>query len=207
MKILQHLRDDHHSIGEGRLALIGLLVMQVFAGYEWLMSGFTKAVRGGFPGGLAGELRDKSKDSASWYKSFLDGTIIPNAHLFGWLIMIGEILIGVALIAAAAVWLWRWDRLPDLGRMMVLAVTALAALGAIFMAINFHLASGATQPWLIPKSGFDESVDLDSLLPAMQLVMVVISTNLLLTLRRSHRTSHGTRNVGSHGGARPADSA
>jgi len=36
-----------------RLALIGLLLVQIFVGYEWFNSGLTKIVRGGFPNGLA----------------------------------------------------------------------------------------------------------------------------------------------------------
>ncbi len=57
------------------------------------------------------------------------------------------------------------------------------------MAINFHLASGAPHPWLIPKSGFDESVDLDSLLPMLQLVLIGVSAGLLHALRRTPRAS------------------
>jgi uncharacterized membrane protein YphA (DoxX/SURF4 family) len=40
-----------------RLPLVGFLVVVLLVGYEWFMSGLTKIVRGGFPGGLAGELR------------------------------------------------------------------------------------------------------------------------------------------------------
>src|SRR5581483_12166211 len=94
----------------GRLPLIGLLLVQVFIGYEWFMSGLTKIYRGGFPSGLADELTEKSEGAPGWYKSFLDGSIIPNASAFGYLIEIGEVLIGVALIAAAVVWLFRWER-------------------------------------------------------------------------------------------------
>lgn len=43
------------------------------------------------------------------------------------------------------------------------------------MAVNFHLANGASDPWLIASSGFDEGIDLDSLLPAIQLVLVGVS--------------------------------
>jgi hypothetical protein len=51
------------------------------------------------------------------------------------------------------------------------------------MAVNFHLANGGTHPWLIPKSGFDESVDLDSLLPAIQLVLIGVSVGVWRSLR------------------------
>jgi glutathione S-transferase len=55
------------------------------------------------------------------------------------------------------------------------------------MAINFHLANGAPHPWLIPKDGFDEGIDLDSLLPAVQLVLVGVCVAVLRALRRERR--------------------
>jgi len=157
--------------------------VQLLVGYEWFISGLTKIVRGGFPSGLAKELSDKSAGAPGWYKSFLDGSIIPHASTFGYLIEIGELLVGLALIVAALVWLARWERLPDRGRLAVLATTIVASLGGIFMAVNFHLANGAPHPWLIPKSGFDEGVDLDSLLPAVQLVLLAVSAGLVRSLR------------------------
>src|SRR6266496_2143153 len=174
-------------LSSSRLPLAGLLVVQAFIGYEWFMSGLTKLVDGGFPSGLAKELRGDAAGDAHWYASFLRGSVIPNATAFGYLIEIGELLVGIGLVAAAAVWLFRWERLPDSGRVAVLAVTALAALGGIAMAINFHLAAGAPHPWLIPKSGFDESVDLDSLLPMLQLVLIGVSAGFLRALRREPR--------------------
>jgi hypothetical protein len=180
------------SGADGRLALVGLLLVQLLVGYEWFISGLTKIVRGGFPSGLAKELTEKSEGAPGWYKSFLDGSIIPNASTFGYLIEIGELVVGLALIVAALVWLLRWERLPDGGRVAILATTVLASLGGIFMAVNFHLANGAPHPWLIPQSGFDEGVDLDSLLPAVQLVLIGVSLGLWRSLRRgagAERTS------------------
>lgn len=188
----EQLQGDHHSIGEGRIALLGLLAIQAFLGYEWLMSGLTKLVRGGFPSGLAAELSAKTEATSGWYKDFVDRTVLPSSELFGWLIMAGEIAVGTTLILTAALWLWRWERLSPAGRTLVLAATALASLGAIVMNLNFHLANGAAHPWLIPKDGFDEGVDLDSLMPLLQLVLLVVSTKLLLTLRRGGgRTTRG----------------
>ena len=183
--------NESTSRAASRLPLVGLLLVQLLVGYEWFISGLAKIVRGGFPGGLAGELREKSEGAPGWYRSFLDGSIIPNASTFGYLIEIGELVVGLALILAAFVWLFRWERLPDGGRIAVLATTVLASLGGIFMAVNFHLANGAPHPWLIPKDGFDEGVDLDSLLPAVQLVLIAVSVGLWRSLRRgaAERTS------------------
>lgn len=48
--------------------IVALLLVQVVLGYEWLVSGLTKLERGGFPQGLADELRDMSQGSPGWYR-------------------------------------------------------------------------------------------------------------------------------------------
>ena len=184
-----------------RLALIGFIVIGAFIGYEWFMSGLTKIVRGGFPSGLADELREKSEGTVGWYKSFLDGTVIPNARAFGILIEVGELLIGAAFIVAAIVLLWRWRRLSYRQALTVLWAVALASLGAIFMNVNFHLANGSPHPWLIPQDGFDEGVDLDSLLPLIELAFLIVAVKLLLVLRREH---HAALSESPHAPTRPA---
>lgn len=168
------------SAGVAEPALVTLLVMQIIIGYEWLTSGITKVASGDFPSGLAADLKDESGDAAHWYKSFLDGTVIPHGRLFGVLIEVGEIVVGVALIVAALVWLFRWSRLSDRSRIAVLVVTMLASLGAILMAVNFHLASGANHSWLIPKEGFDETIDVDAVLVMFQLTLFAFCGYLLL---------------------------
>ena len=175
-----------------RLALSGLLVVMAFVGYEWFMSGLTKIVRGGFPSGLAAELREKSQGTVGWYKSFLDGTVIPNGKAFGILIELGELAGGIVFIAAAVLLLWRWQQLSYHGALGVLATVALASLAAIFMNINFHLANASPHPWLIPKDGFDEGVDMDSLLPLIQLAFVVVSVRLIVLLRRARAGGRDT---------------
>lgn len=158
-----------------RLPLIGFLAIQIVIGYEWFMSGVTKIVRGGFPAGLADELREKSEGAASWYRSFLDGAVIPNGVAWGYAIEIGELLVGLVLIVSALVWLLGWERMRPRDRGFVLALTALAALAGVAMNVGFHLANGSAHPWLIPEDGFDEGVDLDSLMPAIQLVIAGVS--------------------------------
>jgi hypothetical protein len=170
-------------------ALVTLLVVQILVGYEWLASGITKVASGNFASGLAADLKDESQGAAHWYRTFLHDSIIPNAHTFGVLIEIGEIAVGAAFIATAIVWLTRWSRLSDRWRASILAAIVLAALGATFMAINFHLASGANHPWLIPSSGFDETLDVDSVLSLIQLTLLAFSGYLLVKLRREHRAA------------------
>lgn len=167
-----------------RAGLLGLLAVEALLGYEWLMSGLTKVVRGGFPSGLADELQEKSQGAASWYLSFLDSVVIPNGSLFGVLIIVGELAVGVALIAAAALWAFRWEKLRSQGRTALLAVSITAGIGGILMNLNFHLANGSAHPWLIPGDGFDEGVDLDSFMPAVQLVLVIVAASVWRTMRQ-----------------------
>ena len=144
--------------GKPSLSLIGLLAVEVIIGYEWFISGLVKFVRGGFPAGLAQELVEKSDGAAAWYVGFLNSAVIPNAVVFGYLIEAAELLAGVVLILGPVVWLFAWDRIPDRLRTTILILITLAALGGAFLAINLHLANGASHPWLIPGEAFDEGI-------------------------------------------------
>src|SRR6266496_1165327 len=88
-------REGPTTEAQGRLALKALLFVQILIGYEWFTSGLTKIVDGGFPSGLAGELRGDAAGDSHWYASFLRGSVIPNATAFGYLIEIGELLVGI----------------------------------------------------------------------------------------------------------------
>jgi thiosulfate dehydrogenase [quinone] large subunit len=171
------------------LGLKGLLIIQIAVGYEWLMSGLTKIIRGGFPAGLAAELHDNAAAAAPWYRWFLVHVVIANGSAFGYLIEIVEVLAGAALITTALLWLLRWQRLASWARTVTLGTIVAAALAAIFMAVNFHLANGSTHPWILPREGFDESVDLDSLLPLIQGVFIWVSVATWLALRRARQVA------------------
>lgn len=171
------------------VSMVGLLAVQIIIGYEWLVSGLDKIVQGNFPAGLADELLEKSAGTQAWYRAFLERTVIPNARLFGYAIETSELLAGVTLIGGALVWLLAWDRVSDRLREGVLLATAAAAIGGAFLAINLHFANGAAHPWLIPGAAFDEGVDLDIVLPAIQLVIATVSLLLFTRLRRARGTA------------------
>jgi len=173
----------------GRLPLIGLFAVQAAIGYEWFMSGVTKIARGGFPAGLADELRDKSPGSPGWYRTIIDNVLIPNGQTVGYLTEIGEVLIGLALIGTAAAFIFAPDRLGRRTQEALFGLTALSAFLALVMNVNFHLANGSPHPWLIPADGFDEGVDLDSLMPFIELTLIVVSVFALRRLRRAGRVN------------------
>jgi hypothetical protein len=148
-----------------------------------IASGITKVASGSFVSGMADALKETRSSAPHWHRSFLDGTVIPDARTFAVLIEVGEIVVGVAFIAAAVTWLAGGRRLSDGYRTVILVVTMLAALGATFMALNFHLANGANHPWLIPREGFDETIDLDAFLVLIQAVLFFFCCYLLAKSR------------------------
>lgn len=171
------------------LPLTGLLAVQIFIGYEWFISGLTKIVRGDFPVGLADELTQKSEGAPGWYGSILDNLVIPNASAFGYLSEIGELLVGVALIGSALIWLFAWRDLSRAQRTGTLVAIIVAAFAGVFMNVNFHLANGSAHPWLLPGDGFDEGVDLDSLMPMIQVAIAGVAGGLLWLSRTSPRSA------------------
>jgi hypothetical protein len=170
--------------GKPALSMAGLLIVEMIIGYEWLISGVVKFVRGGFPSGLADELLEMSANAAPWYRSFIQSAVIPNAGIFGYLIEISEVLAGVALLGGPFLLLCTWDRVSDRVRAAIFFATAVAAIGGTFLAINFHLANGAAHAWLIPGDAFDEGIDLDSILPAIQIVIAAVNITLFRRLRQ-----------------------
>ena len=167
--------------------IAGFLALQFFLGYEWFMSGLSKVLAGDFAGGLAGTLSDMTKDQAGPYKSFIDVVVIPNGQLFGNLVMAGELALGFVLVASALVWLTWWSQMSTRERSILLAAVAVVAVIGSFMSLNFHLAMGATPPWVVSPDPNDQGVDLDSLMVVMQLVLVVASLRYLASLRHPDR--------------------
>ncbi len=185
---MQGRTNDVTFEGTARPLLVGLLAVQIFLGYEWLMSGLSKVLAGDFVAGLAGTLSDQAKDLSGPYKSFLEQVVIPNGPLFGYLVMVGELALGAVLIGAAAIWLTRWSNLSTRGRSTILALIVLAGVVAIFMNVNFHLMGGANHPWIIAADPNGEGIDLDSVMPIIQAIISLVSLNLLLSLRRAAPT-------------------
>ena len=165
------------------LAMKGFLAVAIVIGYEWFISGLVKFGRGNFPSGLGEELLKKAPEMTGWYGRFITSAVIPNGVLAGYAIEIAEILAGIALIGGPLVWLFAWDHVSDRVRSLVLLAMAVAALGGTFLAINLHLSNAGSHPWLLPLDPNDEGIDLDSVLPALQLVVAIVTIIVFRRLR------------------------
>ena len=62
---------------------------------------------------------------------------------------------------------------------------ALAAAGALLLNLNFHIANGATNPWQIGASAFDEAVDINMVLTLISATILIVMGVILVSLRRA----------------------
>jgi hypothetical protein len=174
----------------------GFLLLQVVIGYEWFASGLTKLVHGDFAGGLSADLHERAKQAAPWYRHFLDSVVISHASAFGYAIEFAELLSGVVLIAAAAIYLLRGERIGRHLRLWLAASTAVAASAGLVLAINFVLANRVGLSPVAPDS-FDEGISLDALLVAVQIVLLGVALAPFVRRRIGHtwerESATGTR--------------
>jgi thiosulfate dehydrogenase [quinone] large subunit len=79
------------------------LILRLYVGLKLLTSGLNKYGGEGFDatGFLVGAVKKSTGERPSvqgWWAAFLDGFAIPNAGLFNFLVPLGEVLVGAALI-------------------------------------------------------------------------------------------------------------
>lgn len=95
--------------GDVRWAWLWLLI-RLYVGYEWLSAGLGKlsnpvwtgdkagAAITGFVKGALTKASGEHPDVQGWYATFLSNVVLPNARAWSYLITMGEILVGIALI-------------------------------------------------------------------------------------------------------------
>ncbi|GAP21318.1 DoxX family protein [Leptolinea tardivitalis] len=86
------------------------LILRVYLGYEWLTAGWAKlfspvwfgdkagVALTGFLNGALAKTVGEHPDVQNWYAGFLQNIVLPNAVLWSRFVVIGEILVGLALI-------------------------------------------------------------------------------------------------------------
>ncbi|GGF12460.1 hypothetical protein GCM10010954_08950 [Halobacillus andaensis] len=82
-------------------AAIILLGIRIYLGYTWLTSGFGKVTgdfdAGGYLQGAIGKSQGEEAIVQGWWAAFLETFALPNSGLFSFLVMWGEVLVGIAL--------------------------------------------------------------------------------------------------------------
>jgi len=81
-----------------------LTVFRVYLGWQFLHAGWGKITGGGFDasGFMNGAIANATGDHPAvqgWWATFLENVALPSSGLFSFLVMWGELLVGIALIA------------------------------------------------------------------------------------------------------------
>jgi thiosulfate dehydrogenase [quinone] large subunit len=96
-------------LGDVRWSWIWLII-RLYAGYEWITAGLGKINNPAWTGNKAGtalagfvkgaltETTGAHPNVQAWYATFLNNVVLPNAAVWGYVIAIGETLVGLALI-------------------------------------------------------------------------------------------------------------
>jgi thiosulfate dehydrogenase (quinone) large subunit len=101
-----------------------VVILRLYVGYYLLQQGILKYHRG-FPqtDWFHRQIGDLNKVAIyPWYKSFLIDVVVPHRELFGYLVMSGEILIGLCLVLGL--------------------LTRLSSIVGVFQLLNYYFAIG-----------------------------------------------------------------
>lgn len=94
---------------DGRWAWLWL-ILRIYVGWQWLQAGLGKVGNPAWTGSEAGQAltgfisgalaktEGPRPDVQGWYAWFLQNVVLPNARLWSFLVVAGEILVGIALI-------------------------------------------------------------------------------------------------------------
>ena len=101
-----------------------IVILRVYIGYYLLQQGTLKYLRS-FPQSdwINRQIGDLNRiEIYAWYKSFLIDVVVPHRELFGYLVMLGEILIGLCLVLGL--------------------LTRLSSIVGVFMLLNYYFGIG-----------------------------------------------------------------
>ncbi|MDF2857386.1 MAG: Crp/Fnr family transcriptional regulator [Neobacillus sp.] len=85
--------------------IVGFLstIIRLYLGYTWITNSWAKITAGGFDAtgfmqGAISNARGENPVVPSWWANFLETVALPNGELFSFMVMWGELLVGIALI-------------------------------------------------------------------------------------------------------------
>lgn len=131
-RILGHISQRGYSLF--------FAILRIFLGTQWLLSALDKLNSGWLIYSdklVAGASTSPiGPNPVGWYVDFMEAVVFPNAIIFQYMITLGELALGIALLLGI--------------------FTPLAALGSAFMSINFFLSGfypeNPTLPWWLFSS-------------------------------------------------------
>lgn len=105
----------------------GMVWVRVLVGAVWLNGGIEKLLNPSFPQDFATSLEAGGfvSQAPPFFRSFMEGTVVPNVELFAQVVRAGELTLGIALLLGF--------------------LTNLAAVGSIAMSVMILLSAGGVR--------------------------------------------------------------
>lgn len=155
------------------------LLLLVIA-YQWIIAFFNKVVTKNY----FNELQKQMKDSVSNitfhpYATLLKNVGIPNYHLFGVLVMLGELFVGVIFL------LYAIQKLMKKNSILLAKLGFIATIIGAFMNLNYALLGGDTL-FVDPGNAFQEAISVDWFMFLMQITLVIYF--YALSFKRNEKT-------------------
>jgi thiosulfate dehydrogenase [quinone] large subunit len=173
-------------------AVWGVAVVEAAIGYEWLLSGLNKVLSADFSSGLAANLRNSLQGNPNgWYVSLANSAIIPHAQLFAFLAEAGEVMVGIAMFAGAALWVSGRLRASAWAPRLNLAMIGALA-GGVLMSVNYAVMGGDTLPGINAGNAFIEGLSIDSLLSIIGIGLIIAHLAASASFGRTDRQEQGT---------------
>ena len=181
VKRQQDVPFQQRSIHIPNLALSGL---QLIVGYAWLLAGVDKILLGTFPDQLSGLLRTtlSSGRLPGFFVVTLQGLVMPNSTLFGFLIEWGETLAGLGLMSAGLLALLRplamrsrsttSVRLFAFGERLLGILALLAAVGTLLLGLSYFVLDGMPAPWFAPSVAYGGAIQSGLFLAGASVVLI-----------------------------------
>ena len=116
--------ENQPKTSEGGLAVNVMTGIRILLGAFWLNGAAEKILNPQFPVQFAQSLEAGGfvSQAPPWFRSFMQGTVVPNAELFASLVRVGELALGLGLLLGL--------------------LTNLAALGSMAFSLTLLLSEG-----------------------------------------------------------------
>lgn len=147
---------------------VWLIVIRLALGLEWFMAGLHKLMDPSYIPGIGGTLGffGSAGNPNVWYQNITANVFLNNPEVFGWLISVGELLVGLAFIfgvlfnfaAVAGVFMnllfyfaagWTGPSTHSLNWIMtILTLALLVSTGSKALSLDLFIAEKLEKPWL-----------------------------------------------------------
>lgn len=145
--------------------VLPLLILVI--AYQWLIAFFNKVVTKNYFNELHKQLKDSlSSITFHPYATLFKNVGIPHFHLFGTLVMLGELFVGAIFL------LYAIQKLMGKNNKVIALLGLIATVIGAFMNLNYALLGGDT---LFVDSGnaFQEAISVDWFMFLMQIILIV----------------------------------